>query len=894
MQILLSMLILAANPAATTSAAPDRRAAQKPAVVAASLDAAAPTVEVASADRPADAVEVFRCGFESESDPDYDYWPEGWTRVRDARHPLYLPIEIAEEPSAEGAQHLKMALNGGGATALSPAIPVESTFSYVLEGSLQTEQLVGDRAWLAVLFYDANGKLIETASGLKYRELGTWTKLRVGPIAPGSADIKTAKIGLYLEPQRTADLRGLARWDDIWLGRLPRMELKLNAASHVYKLGDAIEVSCSVSGVLVQDPQVVFEVTEAMPRIAGKQVVDRMAGQASKLLHAAGKSGTGISGVASWQPKVLAPGLYNVRTALLGATGAIQERRATLAVVEPAPPVVDGEFGWTLPHGERALSLASLATLLGEMGVSAVKFPVWVSPDDDARLDAIMTFAERLNRQNIELVGLLHDPPEQVHKQLRDAPELSAADIFTTEPELWYPLLEPVITRLQLQIRSWQLGNDDDMSFVGYPRLDESLATVRQKFERFGQRAILGIGWRATNDLPNSQTSQLDFVTIHSDPPLTDLEQAAYLDASRATDLKRWVLVEPLPRNIYATSIRVSDLVRRMTAAKLHGASTIYVGDPFHPDRGLLEADGTPGVLLLPWRTIARTLAGTEYLGSIQLPGGSVNHLFARDGEVVMVLWNEHARRERIFLGDNVRQLDLWGRRSDLRRESTGHEVEVSATPVILTGIEPAIARWNLDLAFETTQLPSYFGVAHNNAIKLRNDFGQGIGAQMRLVMPDVWKVYPRVIDFKMASGEHGTQPFSITLPLDAGGGKQQVRLDFDVQADRRYQFSVYRNLVVGLGDVTLEATAHINDRGELEVEQRMTNFTAEPVSFKCLLFAPGRRRMISQVVELGEDRDTKTYALANGQELMGQTLWLRAEEIGGQRILNYRFTAQD
>ena len=117
------------------------------------------------------------------------------------------------------------------------------------------------------------------------------------------------------------------------------------------------------------------------------------------------------------------------------------------------------------------------------------------------------------------------------------------------------------------------------------------------------------------------------------------------------------------------------------------------------------------------------------------------------------------------------------------------------------------------------------------------------------------------------------------------------MRLDFDIQADRRYQFSVYRDLEVGLGDVTLEATTRVNERGELEVEQRLTNFTSESVNFKCLLFAPGRRRLVSQVVQLGRDHDVKTYTLANAQEMIGETLWLRAEEVGGQRILNVRFT---
>ena len=40
-------------------------------------------------------------------------------------------------------------------------------------------------------------------------------------------------------------------------------------------------------------------------------------------------------------------------------------------------------------------------------------------------------------------------------------------------------------------------------------------------------------------------------------------------------------------------------------------------------------------------------------------------------------------------------------------------------------------------------------------------------------------------------------------------------------------------------------------------------------------------------------DRDEKLYRLADGKELIGQTLWLRAQEIGGPRVLNYRFPAE-
>jgi hypothetical protein len=120
------------------------------------------------------------------------------------------------------------------------------------------------------------------------------------------------------------------------------------------------------------------------------------------------------------------------------------------------------------------------------------------------------------------------------------------------------------------------------------------------------------------------------------------------------------------------------------------------------------------------------------------------------------------------------------------------------------------------------------------------------------------------------------------------------VRIDVHVNGDRPYQFSVYRYLEVGLGDIEIEVTSHLNVQGELEVEQKFTNHTTEPVSFKCMLFAPERRRLVAQIIRLGQAQETKTFRFPNGQQLIGKTLLLRAEEINGQRILNRRLVAQE
>ena len=75
---------------------------------------------------------------------------------------------------------------------------------------------------------------------------------------------------------------------------------------------------------------------------------------------------------------------------------------------------------------------------------------------------------------------------------------------------------------------------------------------------------------------------------------------------------------------------------------------------------------------------------------------------------------------------------------------------------------------------------------------------------------------------------------------------------------------------------------------------QFFTNDTQELLSFKCSVYAPDRRRLVSQVTRLGPQRDTKRYRFPNGKQLIGKTISLRAEEIGGERTFNDRFIAKE
>jgi hypothetical protein len=602
----------------------------------------------------------------------------------------------------------------------------------------------------------------------------------------------------------------------------------------------------------------------------------------------------GYAGQVRWEPEreadgVLDFGFYGVRVTMHSPSGIVHERRISLAVIRELQHV-SGEFGWTLPRGDSPLPLDALTELLPHVGINWLKFPVWYGPEDDGRGDELMRFVERLSSARIELIGMLDRPPPEANGQQNT----SAASLFSDAASESFTLLDPVLTRLSLKIHWWQLGGDQDTSFVGYPNLPETLQAVRERLFRFGQEVQLGLGWQWPTEMPQGEALPWEFVTLSAYPPLASAELGDYLDGTNSRHAKRWVLIEPLPRDAFPLTTRATDLVEQMMTAKIHQADAVFLPDPFSTQRGLMNDDGTPGELLLPWRTTSLMIGGSQYLGSIRMPQGSRNHIFVRGEHAVMIVWNEKPVEEILYLGGQVQQYDIWGQRTTPGEDEHRQIIPVGRVPTFVTGVSVPVTQWRLAVEFEQTQLPSVFGKPHRNQLTIKNFFNQGAGGKIVLQLPKVWRVDPDWMHLNMAAGETLYKPFEITLPFDASTGRQTVRIDFEIEVDRPYKFSVYRELEIGLGDVVIELSSWLDENENLVVEQRMTNHSSELVDFKCLLYAPGRRRQRNQVFRLGQGQDVKLYHFPGGRELVDQSLYLRAEEIGGQRVLNYRFTAQE
>ena len=889
-------------------------------------------------DLHATAGEVFVCDFEAASDRDYDGWPDGWGRRYSRELPEFLPIGMVPEPGAgtPGNHCLEISLDGGGAQVDTPQIPVSAQYSLLLTLRVKTAGLVHDGAWAVLSLRDSDGKVLQTHASPPLTKCPDWQTLRIGPIAAVSNSVAAATVELHLQPLgQREDLTGSAWFDDLRIVRLPRMTLAANSPTGLYTKREGIELVCEVSGIRVKNPRVRYELFDE----TGACLAENTAPLVATASAAKDLSSDGYAGHGNWVPPIPDFGYYQVRASLLdeNSTDILLDRAQTFGVLRPLVRPRRSDFGWTLPSGDLPLAHGQFAVLLGQAGIGWAKLPVWYDPRDTQQADRIAWFAEQLSIQGIELVGVLDQPPEELRQVFRESGKLPAASVFA-EPELWQPAVGPVMMRLSLKVRWWQLGDDSDVSFVGYAGLDAKLAEIKRHLEQYGQQIHLGINWRWIYAPPKTSGQRLPpwaYLSYGIDPPLTAEELGAYLQqpaasaraavpvappvrrelalnnvstgprrvttssarppAARRAGLGpvQWVQLPPLPRSEYSTEVRVQDLVLRMLAAKIHGAETTFVPLPIDDEQGILNADGSPGELFVPWRTTAMLLGGAEYLGPLPLPGGTIGHVFAQEGRAVMAVWGDRPTSERVFLGDNIEQVDAWGRGTKPpQHEQDGqmlHELTIGRSPSFVVGLSEAVARWQAALSFENPQLSSVAGREQLLYLRLKNTFAEGVNGELTLHAPKSWGIDPRPTRFKIVEGDQVRLPLSVVLMADANSGPQPVRLDFDVAG---YRFSVHRTLQLGLDDVQVEITTQLKN-GSLVVEQHLANQSDRPLSFQCLLFAPGRRRETRQVINLGRDRTTLKFELPNGEELIGQKLWLRAEEIGGSRVLNYTPTAE-
>lgn len=864
--------------------------------------AAEPTTKIAAAEDPFEgAVEVFHYGFELDEDRNFDRQPDGWIRRKGSNFPGYVEAAIDRDRGHGGTkQSLQFKANGGRVILYSNPVVIDPYHSYIFRGYIRTQALENDAALVSVSLL--NHKRQRVQRFLTRPVTGTfkdWCEVTIGPIVPHE-DVHFVVVGCHLVPGSRMDIRGSAWFDDLWMGELPLFALDSNFQTHFHERDSRVVITSQVDGL---DPRHSYRLDLQMVDAEGRPVASTSFDpRPSRPVPAPGErpAAQPVDDHPSrekpidWTLNPQPPGFYAVSAVLSRDTKPILTKRTSFAVMDTLSDAADqGEFGWTIKRGEEMTALKELAEIASQSGINWLKYPLWnsASEGNSNTPPQISAFFDELAQRKITPVGLLNDPPAELRNQFaRDWTGIS--EIFTVRTEFWRESIEKVIARYSSHVRYWQLGEEDDESFVGMSgrNLAETIARVKSEFDRIGRDARIGVHWNWETPPPRREDVRGIFLSMSSRQRLADNELLRKLKMAKEDVPERWVLIKPLPKTGFTPEERGTDLVKTMVEAKIGGADKIFADDVLNEETGLLSHGGAPSLLFLPWRTTAMALQGADFIGSFLLPEGSRNYAFSRKNEVAVIIWNNESVDEDLFLGEESVVTDVLGRRIHVPLSENGQraKLHVGPSPLLVRHFPEPIARWMAAVSFEKGRLPSKTG-KQREVIHGVNTFHQGVNGQLRIIVPKEWKVEPTETRFALAAGEKFDIPITLELPSNTSLGSQRLVLDFAMSP---YAFRVYRDYEVGLGDVVLSVVDSKLENGDLQIKQLIDNYTQpeEKLNFECSLYVPLRKRMQRVVTKLSHGRDTQIYVIPDAESLRGQELQLRAEQIGGQRVLNLKF----
>ena len=140
-----------------------------------------------------------------------------------------------------------------------------------------------------------------------------------------------------------------------------------------------------------------------------------------------------------------------------------------------------------------------------------------------------------------------------------------------------------------------------------------------------------------------------------------------------------------------------------------------------------------------------------------------------------MLVWNSRPQDETVYLGENLRQLDLWGRACSVGTAPGGRVIHVERLPSFVEGL--SARRWPAGNwpSPGRAQIPAIPGRPHTNSYFVKNTFAEPVDVRVKLIVPEGWRVEPAEISLHLPGGAESRQTVSITLSDIALSGWQKV-----------------------------------------------------------------------------------------------------------------------
>lgn len=872
--------------------------------------------------------------FDRSDDVNYDGFPDGWRRQAGPGYPAYQQVtiqphnlsQLAEAEAIDRAaalwwqslrklprvgnglptlapiameslvdRYLRIDLNGGATMVQSPRFAIDWSSSYRVSLRMKTDRMKHSVASAAIVFFDSRLNEIARHTTEPVQGETAWSIRDIGPVAPPPNAVE-AVVEFLVEPQLRADISGWVGFDSLHIYQLPQLALETKSMAGLHRVGDLVELECRLSGVHASRAVLALTLLDAFGKALAQQElpIELTRTQPASPSEEDPDRYRGLAGRAIWTVPVQTPGFYRVAASLVKPEQTELQCETSFAIIDRLPSAPN-PFGWTMSLDFPGLNRRQLPQLLNDCHVGWTKLPCWIDPNDRQAADDIAWIMDRLQSRGIKCVGMLDQPASSIRPEFTGTGPLPAVMLFR-DHEVWQPLLDPVMPRFNMKTLRWQLGSDRDFSFLSQSDLVATVDDIRKRLQGFGQPVTVALPWPWDQPV-RTEPGGWHVECLSADEPLDAAALDERLQSRQTAGRETWILLDPIDRSKAPVDARVRDLVFRMIAVRKHGVEAAFVSDPLDSRQGLFTKQGLPGEMLLPWRTCAALLGDLKYVGALQMPGGSSNMVLRNDDKAVIVVWNDTPTEERLFLGEGARLYDAWGDSRELTIDSTGrhpqHRVPVGPMPMFLTGIDADIAAWRMSLQLEPNRLDSLLGKKQRLQVKFQSSVDLETTGSVRLHVPQTWQTDQLTLPFSAEPLAEMSMPLDVTLRNDATTGTVPVEIDFEFDGEKPYRFTVWREMAVGPEDLTVRLTSHIDSYGRLIIRQEIENLGEDNQRYDCLMFAPPRRRQRIRLTIPPHETRVHEFAWSDGKSLLGTMVTLRAEQIGGDRILNYRIVAE-
>jgi hypothetical protein len=335
--------------------------------------------------------------------------------------------------------------------------------------------------------------------------------------------------------------------------------------------------------------------------------------------------------------------------------------------------------------------------------------------------------------------------------------------------------------------------------------------------------------------------------------------------------------VSPLPADDYALDVRIKDFVQSLILMKVAGINTISLTAPKDEQTGVLRNNGTPGELYLPWRTTATLLSNARLMGSITLPNRSRNYCFdTGGGRCLMVVWNDEATPdnpvlETLYLGNALDVIDVWGRHTIPDQHGNNQMIEVTQTPVFVTGLNINVTRFRLNMQTEVKIISSKPNQPHVIPFTYRNESVYPASIQITPEGPRQgdWTMTPQSQSTNLEAGLAETGAFNLTLSPRADTGLRLFQYNVKLSGTESAEFAVYDEMMIGDPNVYMEFVTRLTPKGDFEVIQIFTNNSEKVYTYNCRLNIPNRGTQQFRISRQGFGRVEHIYTIPRGRALL-------------------------